>query len=716
MRALVLATVLALPLLLRAGDEAVDLAVGFRTDTANTHLPWYQLAPGEFPPRGFEHRVVGDLVEADFLHRRGRLRDDRGELIDFALLPCGHVSRHHASADLRDVPLGTRCTVLLFQDGQGAFTRAAALLDHFSEVAAQGATYRLDEVRTADGVLRVTRQGPGSPAAAASELRVDARTVVWKGDRRVALDDLAQGDALLLDLAGGGAGRPLRCTGVWAGADAHARASEVQRRAHHAFIRARGIPARIERVERDGRLVLSPFSRDRASLLALYRDEDIAPAQRAKEGHRFDVVVANDELRTYNPPVDRQHSWLLEVREVPGDRHGSGGEQWIFKPPLLLEGFRAGRLVRVFMQHRWKVEDMPFGEGLYEHGFETGDDVPDLWPYRTDTANAHLPWYQLRTGEFPPDRSAHRVGGELLEVDAGGRGGRLRLDGGGETVAFTLPPFASVLHLGADAELADLPLGIHCWFHLHQDGQGAFTRAALIEDDCSDLLRSRLTYRIEHVDAAAGIVHIARQLPPIRNYQDAMITPPDVGRLELAVGDGTRAWKGDQRCALADLAVGDVLLMNRSGAITSSSQGRCSDLWIGAGTHAAISERQRLRQRARTKAQGMPAWIDGIDGRKLTILFFAGVRADFPPLLDGDPWGKPVFVRRCDDQLRPLDGGLEQMGFADHLREDATAGTYGCSGVRWVIETQRPGTWAKGQVIRVFKEGWPLPEGTAVGK
>ncbi len=52
----------------------IDPRYPFRTDFANAHLPWYQPKPGEFPPHHSDHRVSGELVSADFIHRTGQFR------------------------------------------------------------------------------------------------------------------------------------------------------------------------------------------------------------------------------------------------------------------------------------------------------------------------------------------------------------------------------------------------------------------------------------------------------------------------------------------------------------------------------------------------------------------------------------------------------------------------------------------------------------------
>src|ERR1700716_2511446 len=121
--------ILSASLVAAAGEPSTQQAkLPFRTDTSNAQLPWYQLKPGEFPPRGSEHIVTGELVEADFIHRGGQFRvSSTGELVDFKLLPCATVSFLNAGGDLRDIPLGTSLHFSLYQDENGAFTKAATI-------------------------------------------------------------------------------------------------------------------------------------------------------------------------------------------------------------------------------------------------------------------------------------------------------------------------------------------------------------------------------------------------------------------------------------------------------------------------------------------------------------------------------------------------------------------------------------------------------------
>ena len=338
-----------------------DPPVPYRTDFVNAHLPWYHLKPGEFPPYGSEHRVGGDLVKVDFIHRTGQFRmDGSGALVNFTLLPFASAVYLNAYADLRDLPLGTHMLFFLYQDEKGAFTRVANLMDNFSVLAGHGFSYRLDEVDLKEGKLLVRKQNPGDNQRdlGRGELLVNDQTRLWKGDKQVKATDLAVGDQLLFNFTGAAATQVL-CTDVWIGASTHKFVAERQRRKHNAFLKARGLPAWIDRVDGD-KLTVTLFSGDQTGLKAFFNAEDVVRKNRAVY-----TAVANEELRTYNPPVDSMRSKIVEIQGAPTDCFGCSGERWIIKPELLLEGYRKGHVVRLFIDG-WPIKDMPKSESLYE--------------------------------------------------------------------------------------------------------------------------------------------------------------------------------------------------------------------------------------------------------------------------------------------------------------------------------------------------------------
>ena len=353
MKTIVLAALLLPFAAIIAAEEAkLDPKYPFRTDWANANLPWYQLKPLEFPPHHSDRRIGGELIAVDYIHRSGRFRTGKGELVDFTMPPFGSVYYLNAEADLRDVPLGTFFLFFLNQDERGGFTKLATMQDEFTMVAGHGFVYRLDEAKLGDGKLRVTKQKPSeNKDEGHNELLVNAETRVWKGEQQVKLTDLAVGDALLVSLGacvGKGPG-PRLCTDLWIGADTHKQVSEKQRKKHTLFIRERGVPAWIDKVE-DRKLTVTLFSSEPASLRGLFADEGVDPAKWAKEHRHITVVVANEHLRSYWPPVTNRGANVLELQNVSTDCYGCSGVRWVIEPEHVPEGWRPGQVVRVFKE------------------------------------------------------------------------------------------------------------------------------------------------------------------------------------------------------------------------------------------------------------------------------------------------------------------------------------------------------------------------------
>jgi hypothetical protein len=140
-------------------------------------------------------------------------------------------------------------------------------------------------------------------------------------------------------------------------------------------------------------------------------------------------------------------------------------------------------------------------------------------------------------------------------------------------------------------------LGTRYRFFLYQDSSGAFTRASQISDEFSYLTSNAVTYCIETLKLDDGKLHVARQIPEVKNYNGDLERPHDIGRTELRVKADTRVWKGDRQVKLTDLAVGDALLVNLSGE-RPGHPSHCTEIWVGVDTHKLASEQETRRQKA----------------------------------------------------------------------------------------------------------------------
>lgn len=357
------------------------------------------------------------------------------------------------------------------------------------------------------------------------------------------------------------------------------------------FTEKRGIAGWIDKTE-GSTVTLTLFSGDAAAFHAAY-DALLATGKEAR------VCVANDELRTWNPGVDGERGSIMEVNKVPTEYFGSSGVQVTVKVSNMLEGFRRGRVVRVFLTG-WKAQDQFYGESLMGYGFgrmlnqelveNVAKEYPEQFPFRTDYSNAKLPWYQLKEGLKPPPFSEHVVFGELVKADAKTGSGKFMAELTGEEVNFTIIKRHTLKYLGADPQFAQLPTGQRYRFHLYQDSTGAFSRVSFISDDFSHASANASTARVTAIHGDR--IHVAWQLPLVKDYNGDMQRPQDIGSAILKVSEATRVWKGEQQVKLADVKAGDVVLFSRTGELPGRASS-CTDLWIGEETHKMVTEKLR---------------------------------------------------------------------------------------------------------------------------
>ncbi len=609
---------LAFSFLAASGADApkTDPRYPFRTGFANENLPWYRLKPGEFPPHHSDQRIGGELVQADFIHRTGQFRMNKtGELKSFSMPSFGSIIHLGAEADLRDVPLGTYFLFFLNMDDEGAFTKLATMQDQYSMDAGHSFNYKLDEVKLAEGKLMVTKQSlpKKQPDLGKQELLFNDQTHFWKDGKAIKAADLKANDVLLFNRTAMHGDSPAVCTEVWVGEDTHKQVTAAQRKKFAEFTLFRGLPGWIDSVN-GNTLAITLFSGDDHTFKDTYMEK-------LTVGSDFHMCVANDELRTWNPPVDGVKTTLKEIKKSPVNAYGTSGFQLVGDVADMLEGFRKGRCVRIFPSGSTR-KDSFYGESLMGYGYaglrtaelleNTAKEYPDQYPFRTDYSNSTLPWFKLEKGKVPPPNSAHIVLGELVKADAAKRSGQFRKDGTDELVDFTLteegatvavtnakptdrgPSYfkdlpACVRYLGGDATLADVPPGTRYRFNMYQDDNGYFTRASLVSDEFSHMLLNHVTWVVESSNLKDGKVITARRMPKVTDYNGDLQQPPDIARTELRVDENTKVWKGDKQVKLADIAAGDELLVN----VTAEAPGkpsRCTEIWVGPETHQLVTD------------------------------------------------------------------------------------------------------------------------------
>lgn len=534
-----------------------------------------------FPSHDSAKRIAGHLVRADFVRRQGEFRTiGTGELRRFQLPPYGSGKYLNAEADLRHIPLGTYCVFFLHPDADGNFTRLATLRDQFTLDAEQQATYRIDEIDQKNGWLHLSKRSADASASSHHKARVTEATQVWKGAQQISLSELAVGDELLLNLMH----RDEQSLGIaieiYLGHQAQTLATKGQQERFAEFLELRGVPGWVEKTSGQ-EVTVSLFSGDPPTFA-----ERLGGKLKATAGAK--LCVASLELRTYQPPVDKEYATIMSVESVPTDNFGSSGYRVTFRVQHMLEGFRRGRIVRVFLSG-WSLQDQPFGESLMGYGFPRvpheelielpPKEYPMNFPFRTDYGNRDLPWYQLQPGIKPPPWSEHKVRGELLRIDAETQTAQFRPEGSEEVVRLTLlESGAKCFREGKAVDLDELTPGERYHVSLYQDDKGKFTIASLIRDEFSYLVQNQTALRLTGIYPERNEIHVAHQFPKVTYRRADPKQRADFGRRILRYTDETHIWQGDSALSISDLAEGDLLRVNLSGE-RPHSPSHCTAIW-----------------------------------------------------------------------------------------------------------------------------------------
>lgn len=396
-------------LALRAGIPLLTLAV-YQVLLASAALAGddetFRPTLGQFPPIAEAKSYRGELVFVDHVNRRGSLRLHvdgtfrEGRLHHFAMLPYGMIYYRGAPAALRDIPVGTVLYGRFYlppdpktsavpnvtrKDVTAPPENHAILLeDGPSLCLREGKSWKLNEVdiNGAEGTLvaSLDRKEGGEGLGGEHKLTIDSSTRIWRGRELLGMSDLiADGvwpetgqkkfEDLSVQLSLTWHPRYLyqqfHVSDLWLDEAAMKVAAERQRGRHIRHIRMRWMPARVDAVDHENfgpaTITATLFGGMDESLYA-----DFKPGIGAK------MAAAADTLRTWWPNHDGMDGRIVTVERMNEEpEFGSSGIQIQFKVPLVLEGFRPGRTVRI-RSHSWPNVKPPFEELI--RGFD------DRWP------------------------------------------------------------------------------------------------------------------------------------------------------------------------------------------------------------------------------------------------------------------------------------------------------------------------------------------------
>ena len=363
--------------------------------------------PGKFPPIAEAKSYRGELVFVDHVNRRGSLRLHvdghfrEGRLHHFAMLPYGMIRYRGAPAALRDIPIGTVLYGRFYlppdpktstlpnvtrKDVTAPPENYAILLeDGPSLCLREGKSWKLREVEIKGGaedhlIASLQRKEGGEGLSGEHTFTIDGSTRIWRGRERLGLDDLVAEGVWPEDGAKKFEDKSVQLSltwhprylyqqfhvsDLWLDEAAMKHAAKHQSGRHIRHIRMRWMPARVDEVQHENfgpaTVTATLFGGMDESLYA-----DFKPGMGAK------MAVAEDTLRTWWPNHDGMDGRIITVERFDDEpEFGSSGIRVQFKVPLVLEGFRPGRTVRI-RPHSWPNVKPPVEELV--------NSLKDRWP------------------------------------------------------------------------------------------------------------------------------------------------------------------------------------------------------------------------------------------------------------------------------------------------------------------------------------------------
>lgn len=362
-----------------------------------------------FPDPAGAKRLSGELILVEQVNRLGILRPDRDGTInnyhwdlphEFRMLPYGAIWYRGAPAELDDVPLGTHLHGLLYLGPEGDFevkppesgyfagragspdmrsveskwSQVLRFEDDFSYFSRLGHGWKIADLspdKTTVTVVRVSL-ADGAPvdeksaddgAKGRQALRIDEGTAIWKGRGIASLGDLAVDQVVQINFTWvgllGSTKEDGMCREIWIDEESRRVASERQRQIHRADLKRRGLPATILKTES------MPGEGARGHVAFAFHegiDPELIAAFQPKSATM--VWAVEPSLRVYDALNDTRPFGDLEIRTVENPPPGHSGVEVRAHCWEMLEGFRAGRSIRIALRD-WAPPERPREERLW---------------------------------------------------------------------------------------------------------------------------------------------------------------------------------------------------------------------------------------------------------------------------------------------------------------------------------------------------------------
>ncbi|WP_395750717.1 hypothetical protein [Prosthecobacter sp.] len=343
-----------------------------------------------FPDAKSGRPFAGELILVEHVTRRGILRLDRDGTINkyfwdlphhFQMLPYAAIYLHGASASFEDLPLGTHLHGIFYLGPEGDFqvkppetgydaskmaypdlrsivsqySRVLTLEDDFSYHQKRGEGWKItalgqensnitvERVSLADGLaVKDAKDGIKSTQV----LHLDRGTRIWKGREIAALEDLAVGQVVQLNLTWATLYASMKeeglCRDIWIDPASREAAINQQRQIYIAQQKRLGFPGIILKTES---LPGQGSSGYITVALPAGIEAELMDALKPKTG--LDLWPVEPSLRNWG---SYGSGGIEEVTRIENPPAGHSGVQIRLRFYEMLEGFRAGRTVRMMVR------------------------------------------------------------------------------------------------------------------------------------------------------------------------------------------------------------------------------------------------------------------------------------------------------------------------------------------------------------------------------
>ncbi len=213
-----------------------------------------------------------------------------------------------------------------------------------------------------------------------------------------------------------------------------------------------------------------------------------------------------------------------------------------------------------------------------------------------------------------PTDAMRRIWGELVSLDLATRTGTFRKDGTDEIMKFTVLPYAELLHHATFGDLQDFRIGERAIFRMHENAAtGEWTWLTYIQDQMNMMNGHREYFYVDSIDAAKGELNCTQA-----NFDKSFVREKGI----IISTDGeTRYWKEGKPAKFSDIKAGDKIRTKTHGVGKGKTQ-MCWEVFLDDASLLKFQNEQKALEARRLGEEGLPGYVDTVDGQALTFTLF----------------------------------------------------------------------------------------------